>query len=219
MDKHKEEALNQEELNQEISNDTNLETATTDNISENEISSDKDLTEESSPKDKKKKGFFGKKVDTEIEDLKKKVEDVTLEKSEMHDRYLRLYSEFDNYRKRANKDKLEIIKNASEEMIRALIPVIDDFERAIKNAELLEQKDPMLEGILLIYSKFSSLLKQKGVTPIESIGKPFDTDFHEAITNIPAQNEEQKGLVVDEVEKGYLLNEKVIRYAKVVVAN
>ena len=96
---------------------------------------------------------------------------------------------------------------------------IDDFERAIKNAELLEQKDPMLEGILLIYSKFISLLKQKGVTPIESIGKPFDTDFHEAITNIPAQNEEQKGLVVDEVEKGYLLNEKVIRYAKVVVAN
>lgn len=219
MDKHKEEALNQEELNQEVANESNLDAATADIIAENEVTTDTEVKEELNPKDKKKKGFFGKKGDTEIEELKKKLEDVTLEKSEMHDRYLRLYSEFDNYRKRSNKDKLELIKNASEEMIRALLPVVDDFERAIKTAQAIEGGDAMLEGVQLIYSKLTAILKQKGLTAMESIGKPFDTDFHEAITNIPATEESQKGLVVDEVEKGYLLNEKVIRYAKVVVAN
>lgn len=219
MDKHKEEALNQEELNPEMTNDPNLDTTTTDNFAENEVTTDTEVKDDLHSKDKKKKGFFGKKGDTEIEELKKKVEDITLEKSEMHDRYLRLYSEFDNYRKRSNKDKLELIKNASEEMIRALLPVVDDFERAIKTAQAIEGGDAMLEGVQLIYSKLTAILKQKGLTAMESIGKPFDTDFHEAITNIPATEESQKGLVVDEVEKGYLLNEKVIRYAKVVVAN
>jgi molecular chaperone GrpE len=137
----------------------------------------------------------------------------------MHDRYLRLYSEFDNYRKRTNKDKLDLIKNASEEMIRVLLPVVDDFERALKTADKLEGSGAMKEGVQLIYSKLTTLLKQKGLTAIESLGKPFDTDFHEAITNIPATEESQKGLVVDEIERGYLLNEKIIRYAKVIVAN
>ncbi len=219
MDKHKEEATNQEELNQETPIETNKTTDVDDNIAEAIESSDIEAKEEVNPKDKKKKGFFGKKGDSEIEELKKKVEDVTLEKSEMHDRYLRLYSEFDNYRKRSNKDKLELIKNASEEMIRVLLPVVDDFERAIKTAQAIEGGDAMLEGVQLIYAKLTAILKQKGLTAMESIGNPFDTDFHEAITNIPAQDESQKGLVVDEVEKGYLLNEKVIRYAKVVVAN
>lgn len=169
-------------------------------------------------KEKKKKGLFSKKKDSETEILSKQLEEAILAKSEMHDRYLRLYSEFDNYRKRTNKDKLELIKNASEEMIKSLLPVVDDFERAIKIASNSES-DAITEGVLLIYSKLMTLLKQKGVSAIESIGKPFDTDFHEAITNVPASHESEKGLVIDEVEKGYLLNDKIIRYAKVVVAN
>jgi len=181
------------------------------------------LNREASPemedgKEKKKKGLFSKKKESETEILAKQLEEAILAKSEMHDRYLRLYSEFDNYRKRTNKDKLELIKNASEDMIKSLLPVVDDFERAIKIASNSES-DAITEGVLLIYSKLITLLKQKGVSAIESVGKPFDTDFHEAITNIPASHESEKGLVIDEVEKGYMLNDKIIRYAKVVVAN
>jgi molecular chaperone GrpE len=216
MNNQHKERINSEELNSELTEEQNEVPISTDKSAEtSEVAEniEEELTE------KKKRNIFSKKKDSEVDALKKKLEDAILEKSEMHDRYLRLYSEFDNYRKRTNKDKLDLIKNASEEMIRVLLPVVDDFERALKTADKLEGSGAMKEGVQLIYSKLTTLLKQKGLTAIESLGKPFDTDFHEAITNIPATEESQKGLVVDEIERGYLLNEKIIRYAKVIVAN
>ncbi|MFH1159553.1 MAG: nucleotide exchange factor GrpE [bacterium] len=138
--------------------------------------------------------------------------------AELNDKYLRLFSEFDNYRKRTLKEKIELSKTASADVITSLLPVLDDFERAIKAyASSAESDVPIDEGIILIYNKFLNILTQKGLEQMKTIGEPFDTDFHEAITNIPAPTPDMKGKVMDEVEKGYLLNGKVIRYAKVVV--
>jgi molecular chaperone GrpE len=140
---------------------------------------------------------------------------------ELNDKYLRLYSEFDNYRKRTLKERIEFSKTASEDIILSLLPVLDDIERALKST--LETADGMevvpKEGLQLIYKKFNGLLAQKGLEPISSMGELFDVDYHDAITNIPSPSPDMKGKVVDEVEKGYKLNGKVIRYSKVVVGN
>lgn len=140
--------------------------------------------------------------------------------AELNDKYLRLYSDFDNFRKRTLKEKVELSKYASADIIVKLLPVLDDFERALKamNADsdaVLAIKD----GMTLIFNKFLSILNQQGLEQMRTAGESFDTDFHEAITNIPAPVPEQKGKILDEVEKGYLLNGKVIRYAKVVVGS
>ncbi|MEA3476556.1 MAG: nucleotide exchange factor GrpE [Bacteroidota bacterium] len=137
----------------------------------------------------------------------------------LNDRYLRLFSEFDNYRKRTLKEKIELGKTASEDVIISILPVLDDFERALSSFEEMDVNESFKEGVLLIFNKFLTLLQQKGLETIDSIGEEFDTDFHEAVTNIPAPSEEMKGKVADEIEKGYKLNDKVIRYAKVVVGN
>ncbi len=138
--------------------------------------------------------------------------------AELNDKYLRLYSDFDNFRKRTLKEKIEHSKFASADIIIKLLPVLDDFDRAIKAFDVATEAGQALkDGMILIYNKFISTLNQQGLEPMRSLGESFDTDFHEAITNIPAPKPEQKGKVVDEVEKGYLLNGKVIRYAKVVV--
>jgi molecular chaperone GrpE len=138
---------------------------------------------------------------------------------DLNDKYLRLYSEFDNYRKRTQKERLDLSKTAAEDIILSLLPVIDDLERALTST--LKMGDGMevipKEGLQLIYHKFKNLLTVKGLEGIPAIGEIFDVDFHDAITNIPAPSEEMKGKVVDEVEKGYKLNGKVIRYSKVVV--
>ena len=140
--------------------------------------------------------------------------------AELNDRYLRLYSEFDNYRKRTQKEKIDLLKTASANVITDLLPVLDDFERAIKAFSDTSGTDqPLKDGVILIFNKFLNTLTQKGLEQMKTIGEPFDTDFHEAITNIPAPTPDMKGKVVDEVEKGYLLNDKVIRYAKVVVGS
>jgi len=140
---------------------------------------------------------------------------------ELNDKYLRLYSEFDNYRKRTQKERLELSKTASEEIILSLLPVMDDLERALaltlKTGE--EAEAVPREGLQLIYQKFKGLLFQKGLEVIPAIGELFDVDNHDAITSIPAPTEDMKGKVVDEVEKGYKLNGKVIRYSKVVVGS
>ena len=139
---------------------------------------------------------------------------------ELNDKFLRLYSEFDNYRKRTLKEKIDLSKTASADVITALLPVLDDFERAIRALSFSEHSDQaMKDGIILIYNKFLNILTQKGLEQMKTIGEAFNTDFHEAITNIPAPSDDLKGKVVDEVEKGYLLNGKVIRYAKVVVGS
>ncbi len=136
--------------------------------------------------------------------------------NELNDKFLRLYAEFDNYRRRTNKEKVELIANANEKLLLDLIPTIDDFERAIANNETVEDIEAVKEGFTLIYNKFKSVLEAKGLKQMQAKGEPFDSDLHEAIANVPG-DESQKGKVIDDVEKGYLLNEKVIRFAKVVV--
>lgn len=139
--------------------------------------------------------------------------------AELNDKYLRLYSEFDNYRKRTIKEKSDIIRSAGEDVFKAIIPAIDDFERAIKANETVTEVEPIKEGMNLIYHKFKNTCLSKGLEPMECIGKPFDADIMEAITHIPAPTEDMKGKVIDDVEKGYKLGDKVIRFAKVVVGN
>lgn len=145
-------------------------------------------------------------------------EKLQIELSEAKDKYLRLYSEFENFRRRNAKERIELVKNASEELITALLPVVDDFERAEKSFNEEVSSDSAKEGFGLIKNKFIKILEQKGLTAMESDpGIEFDSEIHEAITKIPAPDEKLKGKVVDVVEKGYLLNDKVIRFAKVVI--
>ena len=137
---------------------------------------------------------------------------------EQKDKYIRLSAEFDNYRKRTLKEKAELIKNGGEKTLTAILPVLDDFERALKNMEASEETKAMKEGVELIFSKFQKILGQEGLQKIETEGQAFDTDFHEAIALIPAPSEDLKGKILDCVQTGYMLNEKVIRHAKVAVA-
>ena len=146
-----------------------------------------------------------------------KEENLEQKYNELNDKYLRLYSDFDNYRKRTIKEKSEMISSAGAGVMKDLLTILDDFERAIASNEKSEDPDGLKEGFQLIYNKFNNILKAKGLEPMDSMGKTFDIEHHEAITNIPAPSKEEKGKVMDVVEKGYFLNEKVLRYAKVVV--
>ncbi len=137
--------------------------------------------------------------------------------AELNDRFLRLFAEFDNYRKRSNKERLELISTASAGILKDLLPVVDDFERAIANNENIDDANSIKEGVNIIYNKFKAILESQGLKSMEAKGKPFDSELHEAIANVPVGDEKEKGIVIDDVEKGYYLNEKVIRYAKVVV--
>jgi len=138
--------------------------------------------------------------------------------NELNDKYLRLYSEFDNYRRRTVKERSDLIKTASEDVLKALLPIIDDFERAIKANESAEDINAIKEGVHLIYNKLKNVSTQKGLVPFESLGEVFNPDLMEAITHVPAADETQKGKVIDDLEKGYKLGDKVIRFAKVVIA-
>ncbi len=156
---------------------------------------------------------------SEQEDEQESLKEPSLEDkyNELNDKYLRLYSDFDNFRKRTIKEKADLVLNANGGVIKDLLPVLDDFERAIASNENTEDVNGLKEGFSLIHNKLNNILTSKGLKPMECKGQPFDMDLHEAITNIPAPSEEDKGKVMDEVEKGYFLNEKVLRYAKVVV--
>lgn len=136
--------------------------------------------------------------------------------AEMKEKYLRLYAEFENYRKRTNKERQNLIKSAASELMEELLPILDDFDRTKENIDQAEEVKPIQEGVDLVYHKFYSTLQRKGLKPMETKGEKFDPETMEAVTHIPA-GDEQSGLVVDEVERGYLLNDKIIRYAKVVV--
>ncbi|RNI30879.1 nucleotide exchange factor GrpE [Rufibacter immobilis] len=144
-------------------------------------------------------------------------ENSTAELDEMRDKYLRLHAEFDNFRRRTSKERLELFKTANQELMVALIPVLDDLERAQTAMKDAQDVNAVREGVELIFNKFISLLQQKGLKAMEAVGQPFDADVHEAITQIPAPSEEMKGKVIDQVEKGYYLNDKVVRFAKVVI--
>lgn len=151
------------------------------------------------------------KLEKELEAAQKTIE-------EQQDKYLRLSAEFDNYRKRTMKEKAELIKNGGEKAINAVLPILDDMERALQNAQKSEDIQAVCKGIELISQKFQKVLAQEGLEKIEPVGEAFDTDFHEAVALVPAPSEEQKGKVLDCVQTGYKLHDKVIRHAKVVVA-
>ena len=154
---------------------------------------------------------------THEEELEKELETAQETIEEQKDKYLRLSAEFDNYRKRTMKEKAELILNGGEKSLSSILPVVDDFERAIKTMETAKDVKAVKEGIELIYNKFMATLAQNGVKVIETKDQPLDTDYHEAIAVIPAPSEEQKGKILDCVQTGYTLNDKVIRHAKVVV--
>lgn len=151
------------------------------------------------------------KLEKELEEAKKTIE-------EQKDKYLRLSAEFDNYRKRTMKEKAELIKNGGEKAISAILPILDDLERALQNMQKADNVQAMYEGLDLIFQKFHKVLAQEGLQKMEPVGETFDTDYHEAIALVPAPDEAQKGKVLDCVQTGYKLNDKVIRHAKVVVA-
>lgn len=138
---------------------------------------------------------------------------------EMNDKFLRLYSEFDNFKRRNARERIELMKTAGEDIIKSVLPILDDFERALKAMHEAGENDAVKEGVDLIFNKLKNTLHAKGLQAMESVGQEFNPDLHEAITNIPATDESMKGKIVDEVERGYLLNDKVIRYAKVVVGS
>lgn len=158
-----------------------------------------------------------KKKDSKKETAKNKEAEVSIEEklSELNDKHLRLFAEFENFKRRTAKERLELYKTAGEDILSSLLPIMDDFERSIKAQG--QQED---EGVSLIYNKLKNTLENKGLKSMEDpIGKELNTDFHEAITKVPSPSDELKGKIIDVIEKGYFLNDKVIRYAKVVVAN
>ncbi len=161
-----------------------------------------------------------------VEDTDESIEEETQEDgfeskfNEMNDKFLRLYSEFENFRRRTAKERIELLSNAKGESLKGLLPVVDDFERAILNNEKTEEVAPLKEGFGLIHHKLIHILEQSGMKPMDTkAGDAFDTDLHEAVTQIPAPSDDLKGKIVDVIEKGYIINEKVVRYAKVVIGS
>lgn len=143
---------------------------------------------------------------------------VEQELAEMKDKYLRLYSEFENFRRRTAKERLDLIQTSTEELMTSLLPVLDDYDRALAQMEKAQNVDTVKEGVQLIHNKFRQILESKGLQQTESsIGQVFDAELHEAITHAPAPSDDLKGKIMDEVEKGYRLKEKIIRYPKVVI--
>ena len=156
-------------------------------------------------------------IEDNLADEPDPLEELQAKYEELNDSYLRLHAEFDNFRKRTMKEKAEIIKSGGERVLTDMLPLADDFERALEALHTAEDKAAMVEGMDLIYSKFVGFLNQHGVREIEALGQPFDADRFEAITTVAVQDDSQKGVVIDCVQKGYQLNDKIIRYPKVIV--
>ncbi len=159
------------------------------------------------------------KTETQDPDKDAIITEQKIRLAEMNDKFLRLYAEFENYRKRTSKERLDLIKTASADVITTMLPVLDDFERAINAFPDDEKIKSLKDGLVLIYEKYRLTLNRAGLEEIKAQGEEFNTDIHEAVANVPAQGEEQKGKIIDVTEKGYYLNGIVIRFAKVVVAN
>lgn len=186
-------------------------------INETSELNDTDINKEETQEDVENVEEKEEEPKTELELAQDQVEELGKKLQETNDKYMRLSAEFDNYRKRTLKERMDLIKTASEKVFLDILPVMDNFERAMKAMDTATEVDPVIEGINLIYSKFSDFLKSNGLEVIETENKDFDIDLHEAITKMPAPTEEMKGKIIDCVERGYKMNEKVIRYAKVVV--
>lgn len=154
----------------------------------------------------------------EDDDVKARLDEALRQIDELKDKYLRLHAEFDNYKKRTVKEKAELIRNGGASTLQTFLPVVDDIERALDAMDKADDIKAVVDGIRLISDKFNQVLTKNGVVPIDTTDAPFDTDYHEAISMVPAETEEQKGKVVACVQTGYKLNDKVLRHAKVVVA-
>jgi molecular chaperone GrpE len=185
------------------------------NTEENEQDAQIDETKAKQESKKKSKARSGKK--NSESKLKKELEEKTQELAELKDKYLRLFAEFDNFKKRTVKEKLELMSTASQDLMSHLLPVLDDFDRAKQSADDENTQEVFSEGVSLVYEKLYSLLKSKGLESMKTTGEVFDPELHDAITEIPAPVEDMKGKIVDTIEKGYKLKEKIIRHAKVVV--
>lgn len=173
-------------------------------LKQNELSDIDNLTE-------------GETVDMDNSDSQNEIEQLQKKYDELNDSFLRLNAEFDNFRKRTIKEKAEIIKSGGERVLHGIISLVDDFERGLSVLNESEDQNAMAEGMELIYNKFISFLKQNGVEEIDTIGQPFDADTFEAVTTIPVEDESDRGVIVDCIQKGYRLNDKIIRFPKVVV--
>lgn len=174
-------------------------------------------TTEEKKKDTKKATKSSRSKKPTIKSLQEEIEELNIQVSEAKDKYLRLFAEFDNFKKRNIRERMDLMKNASQDAFSALLPVIDDFDRAKTSADDASSEEAFSEGVLLVYNKLNSILNSKGLKKMDSTGEVFDPEMHEAITKIPAPTEEMKGKIIDTIESGYYLNDKIIRYAKVVV--
>jgi len=193
-------------------------------MSENEVKDSQNLENEntqilneSEEKDQNKSSKKNRKENKELAHLKKEFEKMSDKYNEINDKYIRLAAEFDNYRKRTLKEKSDLLKYGGENVLTNLLQIMDDFERANNSIKSSSDLESVKQGIELINSKFFEFLKQQGIKEIEAKNLDFDTDFHEAVTRFPAPSEDLKGKVIDVIQKGYLLHDKVIRFAKVVV--
>ena len=184
------------------------------NLQEEELKVQSESKEAQNPNEKSEEQETPQNKEEQLADELKKATEII---EEQKDKYLRLSAEFDNYRKRTMKEKAELILNGGEKSITSILPVVDDLERALKNMETATDVQAVKEGVELIYNKFMTTLGQNGVKVIETQDQPLNTDFHEAIAVIPAPEESKKGKILDCVQTGYTLNDKVIRHAKVVV--
>ncbi len=201
----------EEDLNNDANNVSDTENVNDDNVSKTEETADENAKDADETYDKQRKHKGRHASDKELEELK-------AANAELNDKYIRLLSEFDNFRKRTAKEKLEMTSTASANVIKDILPVLDDFERAIGNIDG-NGDNADFQGFILIYNKLKSILKNKGLEEIDAMGADFNTDEHEALTLVPAPDESKKGKVLDVVQKGYRLNGQVLRFARVVVGN
>lgn len=214
------EELTQDEINEQTENTTSTEKETTEEVKEDVKKNNKFQEMLHQFVD----GVTGKKEENEAEiseeevnPLEAEVEKLEIEKAELSDKYLRLSAEFQNYKRITAREKMDIIQTAGRDVIKVLLPVLDDFNRAKKAADDDDSIEAFSEGVQLVYEKLHRVLAQQGLKTLETNGEVFNADFHEALTEIPAPTEDLKGKIIDTIESGYALNDKIIRYAKVVV--
>ncbi len=188
------------------------ENQNTENIDQKEILNENESSAESLNNETETADAEAKSETTLTEEEKLKAE-----ATDWQNKYLRLYAEFDNFKRRTSKERLELLQMAGKDVISDLLPVLDDFERAQKSLETASDIEAVAEGIKLVHHKLKNILAQKGLKEMKSVGAEFDADIHEGISNIPAPSEDMKGKVLDELEKGYYLHDKVIRFAKVII--
>ncbi len=205
-----------EQENKEQVENEQIEKEQTVNQEETMAADDNASADETAQEEDRSRRSRKKRAERQVDELTAKVEDMGRKMAEINDKYMRIYSEYENYRKRTSAEKAGLILNGGKDVIKLMLPIVDDMERAVAN---MGDGDAAKEGMQLILKNMLNALQQKGLKPMEAMGAKFDENFHEAITQIPAPSPEAKGTVVDVVKKGYFLNDEVLRFAQVVVAN